>query len=102
MPQIDPTIVTFLAGLAAAVTQLLKGLFLSEGSKRWLPLVVVALCLLAGGGWAYAYGRDILAGIFEGIIAGLTSLGFYSVGKAVAPAAVNSDGWLKRKKDRDG
>ena len=97
MPQLDPLVVTFLAAIAASLTQLLKGLFLSEVAKRWLPIIVLVLCTAAGAGLALGYSRDVLAGIFEGLIAGLSSLGVYATGKSVAPTLVNTEGWIRRK-----
>ena len=46
---------------------------------------------------AFYLGRDPVVGTFEGAIAGLSALGLYASGKSVAPNAVNTDGWLKRK-----
>jgi len=90
MPQISSEVVTFLAALFAALTQLVKGLIFEEDDelKRWFALVGTLL--------AFYYGRDPVVGVFEGTIAGLTSLGMYASGKVVAPAVVNAKGWLRR------
>jgi hypothetical protein len=97
MPSIDVRVISLLAGIAAAITQLLKGVFLSETAKRWLPVGVMLFCTAAGAGLAFAYSRDIVAGIVEGIIAGLSSLGLYAAGKSVVPSVINTDGWINRQ-----
>ena len=98
MPQIDSNVVSLLAGVFAALVQLVKGLvFDNEEAKRWLPLGITLLCALVGTLLAFYYGRDPVAGVVEGVIAGLTSLGLYAAGKAVAPNVVNSEGWLKKE-----
>jgi len=98
MPQISSEVVTFLAALFAALTQLVKGLIFEEDDelKRWLPVGIVLLCALFGTLLAFYYGRDPVVGVFEGTIAGLTSLGMYASGKVVAPTVVNAKGWLRR------
>jgi len=50
MPQISSEVVTFLAALFAALTQLVKGLIFEEDDelKRWLPVGIVLLCALVG------------------------------------------------------
>ena len=97
MPELDSSIVSWLTGVLAAVTQLVKGLVLTEEAKRWLPLGVVFLAALVGFGLAMAYGRDPIAGLMEGVVGGLSSLGLYAVGKSAAPGVVNTDGWIRRE-----
>ena len=99
MPQLDANVVAFLAALFAALTQLVKGLIFEEDAtaKRWLPLGVVFLSALVGVLLCSYYERDPVVGLFEGTIAGLTSLGMYAAGKAVVPSVVNARGWLQSK-----
>jgi len=99
MPQLDANVVAFLAALFAALTQLIKGLIFEEDAKakRWLPLGVVLLCALVGTLLSFYYGRDPVVGVFEGTIAGLTSLGMYATGKTLAPKAINATGWLPKR-----
>jgi len=97
MPQVDANIVTFLAGLFAALVQLVKGLVLdNEEAKRWLPLGIVFVATIVGMLLAFYYGRDPVVGLLEGMIGGLTSLGLYAAGKSVAPNVVNSKGWIRK------
>jgi len=99
MPQLDANVVAFLAALFAALTQLVKGLIFEEDAtaKRWLPLGVVFLSALVGVLLCFYYGRDPVVGLFEGTIAGLTSLGMYAAGKTIAPSVVNARGWIPGK-----
>lgn len=96
MPQIDSAMVSLLAGIFSALTQLIKGILLTEELKRWIPLGVVFLCGLVGTLLAFYYGNDPVSGLVAGIIAGLSSLGLYATGKSIAPKAINTDGWIKR------
>jgi len=96
VPQIDSGIVALLAGIAAALVQLIKGVLLSEEAKRWLPLAITGLCAIVGTLLAFYYGRDPVVGVLEGVIAGLTANGVYSAAKSVAPNVVNTDGWIRR------
>ena len=96
MPQIDSGIISLLAGIAAALVQLIKGVVLSEPAKRWLPLAIVSLCGVVGTLMAFYYSRDPVVGVIEGVIAGLTANGVYSAAKSVAPSVVNSEGWISR------
>jgi VIT1/CCC1 family predicted Fe2+/Mn2+ transporter len=97
VPQIDSGVISLLAGIAAALVQLVKGVLLSDEAKRWLPLGIVGLCGVVGTLLAFYYGRDPVVGVVEGVIAGLTACGVYSAGKAVAPAIVNDQGWIRRE-----
>ncbi len=97
MPQLDSTVVSLLAGVFSALTQLVKGVFLSEDAKRWLPICSVLLCSGVGTALAFYYGRDPITGLFEGVIGGLSALGVYATANSIAPKAVNTEGWLKRK-----
>lgn len=97
MPELDSATITLLAAVLSALTQMVKGVLLSEEAKRYLPLGVVFFSTLVGLLLAFYLGRDPVVGTFEGAIAGLSALGLYASGKSVAPNAVNTDGWLKRK-----
>lgn len=99
MPELNPGAIALIGSLAAGVTQLLKGVLFTEEGKRWLPLLVLVFCTGAGAGLAAAYSRDVVAGVIEGIMAGLSSLGLYATTKSVAPSLVNTKGWLRRNKD---
>jgi hypothetical protein len=94
MPPIDSGIVALLAGIAAALVQLIKGVLLSEEAKRWLPVGIVVLCGVVGTLMAFYYGRDPVVGVLEGVIAGLTACGVYASGKALVPSVVNTEGWI--------
>ena len=97
MPQLESSVVALLAGVFSALTQLVKGLLLTEEAKRWIPLGTVFLCAIVGTLLAFYYGRDPVAGVVEGVVAGLSALGLYATGKAVMPAAINTNGWIRRK-----
>lgn len=97
MPQLDSGVIALLASIISALTQLVKGVLLGEDAKRYLPLGVVFLSAALGIGLAVYHGRDPVAGITEGTIAGLTALGLYATAKSAVPKVVNSDGWLKRQ-----
>ena len=97
MPQLDSGVISLLAGILSALTQLIKGVVLGENAKRYLPLGVVFLAALVGLLLSFYYGRDPVTGLTEGVIAGLSALGVYASGKAVIPQAINTEGWLKRK-----
>jgi len=99
MPQIDSGIISLLAGIAAALVQLVKGVLLTEEAKRWLPVGVVVLFGLVGTLLAFYYGRDPVVGVIEGTIAGLTACGVYATGKAIVPAAINTEGWIRREQE---
>ena len=96
MPQLDSAIIALLGSVISGLTQLIKGVLLSEDAKRYLPLGVVFLSAVVGTLLALYMGRDPVTGVFEGTVAGLTALGLYATGKSVVPQAVNTDGWLKR------
>jgi hypothetical protein len=97
MPQLDSTVIALLASVLSALTQLVKGVLLGEDAKRYLPLGILFFGSLAGILMAFYYGRDPVVGLIEGAISGLTALGLYASAKSVAPAAVNTDGWIKKK-----
>lgn len=97
MPNVNPNLISLYAGILAALVQLFKDA-LSEEAKRWLPIAIVIFGSVAGALIAMYYGRDIVVGIFEGLTAGLSSLGLYSLGKSVVPSAINTKGWLKLRK----
>ena len=97
MPDLDSATIALLASVMSALTQLVKGVLLSEEAKRYLPLGVVFVSTLVGLLLAFYLGRDPVVGTFEGVISGLSALGLYASGKSVAPNAINTGGWLKRK-----
>jgi len=97
MPELDSATIALLGSVLSALTQLVKGVLLSEEAKRYLPLGVVFFSTLVGLLLAFYLGRDPVVGVFEGVISGLSALGLYATGKSVAPAAINSAGWVKRK-----
>jgi len=97
MPELDSATIALLASVLSALTQLVKGVLLSEEAKRYLPLGVVFVSTLVGLLLAFYLGRDPVVGVFEGVISGLSALGLYASGKSIVPAAINSGGWLKRK-----
>ena len=96
MPQLDSAVIALIAGILSALTQLVKGVLLSEDAKRYLPLGVLFLGALVGTLLAFYFGRDPVTGLVEGVISGLTALGLYASGKSVVPKAINTDGWVKR------
>ena len=97
MPELDSATIALLASVMSALTQLVKGVLLSEEAKRYLPLGVVFFSTLVGLLLAFYLGRDPVVGTLEGVISGLSALGLYASGKSVVPNAINTDGWLKRK-----
>ena len=96
MPQIDSAMVSLIASVLSGLTQLVKGVLLTEEAKRWLPLGVTALGGVVGVLLGFYYGSDPVAGLVAGVIAGLSSLGVYANAKAIVPGVVNTDGWVKR------
>lgn len=97
MPQLDSGVISLLGSILAALTQLVKGIVLSEDAKRYLPLGVLFLSALVGTLMAFYFGRDPVTGLTEGVIAGLSALGLYATGKAALPQAVNTEGWIKKQ-----
>jgi hypothetical protein len=97
MPQIDSALVSLLAGVFSSLTQLIKGVLLTDEQKRWLPLGAVVLCGVVGMLLAFYYGSDPVSGLVAGVIAGLSSVGLYETGKSIAPKAINGSGWVKKK-----
>lgn len=96
MPELDSATIALLGSVISALTQLVKGVLLSEEAKRYLPLGVVFFSTLVGVLLAFYLGRDPVVGTFEGAISGLSALGLYATGKSVAPKVINGDGWLKK------
>ena len=96
MPQLDPGIMLWLAGAANVVVQLIKGL-LKESLRRWIPAAVLLLWSGTGAGLAAYYGRDVVAGVWEGFFAGAAACGIYKLESAIPGLnrVFSRSGWLR-------
>ncbi len=97
MPQLSAEIMALLAGVANIVTQMVKGLIPDQGQK-WIPLGLILLTMGAGVALTFAYGRDPIAGLLEGLFGGASAVGFYELASKVPgfDRVWNGTGWITK------
>jgi len=103
MPSLEPTIILFLATAANVLVQIVNGrLPAAESDERrlrdWIPIFLVPVMIAIGASMAFYFGRDPVAGTFEGLFAGAASVGIYELGSQVPVIgrAFTSSGWFRR------
>jgi uncharacterized membrane protein len=103
MPALDSAIIALLATVANIVTQLVKEL-VPDTAKQWIPLGLVLLTMGVGIGLAAIYGRDLVAGLLEGLFGGASAVGVYEVGSNLPGVSrvYNGDGWIQPKSPDSG
>lgn len=98
MPAVDPQTVSLLGVVANLLTQLVKGL-IPDPYKVYIPSVLAVVLMAIGAGLAAYGGRDIVAGLFEGLFGAAAAVGLYEVTSQL-PGLQNvfhSAGWIGRK-----
>jgi len=103
MPTLDPAIIAFLSFVANVIVQVVKGRLPDPETdtrrlRDWIPIVLVPGMAAIGASMAYNFGRDWVAGAFEGLFAGAASVGIYELGSQVPVIgrAFTSSGWFRR------
>lgn len=97
MPSLDPEIIGLLAAVANIITQMVKDL-IPEAGKKWIPLGLIVLLMGVGISLAGAYGRDLIAGLLEGLFGGASAVGFYEAANKLPGLGKvwTSAGWIRK------
>lgn len=104
MPDLDPRIILFLATAANAIVQFIKGRLPESdpdsdkmAARDWIPIILLPATTAVGCLMAAYYGRDLVAGAFEGFFAGASAVGIYELGSRIPglDKLFTSPGWFR-------